>query len=303
MKRKSNKNRKIIFILAALSLLISAVYAGTYFATPFLKEKQNNPDAAAALKNEGKEAADIIRDYIDKQSVESLIRKKISGTVYVSDNKGAYENAGIDFYFYNGILYYETTQEKGKIYKVESSELLKPEFIKKYDFEKYSKYINTALDSIYENYASLADSMKYENKPGEGYELNGSHVSVYSVLLEKANLKKAASGTIDALYDNSDTSVYMGMFSAYGDNTKFLYSTEWSWIHLPKEKKLKTYTDRQLARFTYAQADIHIGENDNLKRIKIDNYQLDFDYDGTEYDFTVSADIKFDDAADTPPGN
>ena len=61
--------------------------------------------------------------------------------------------------------------------------------------------------------------------------------------------------------------------------------------------------DRQLARFTYAQADIHIGENDNLKRIKIDNYQLDFDYDGTEYDFTVSADIKFDDAADTPPGN
>lgn len=39
------------------------------------------------------------------------------------------------------------------------------------------------------------------------------------------------------------------------------------------------------------------------KRIKIDNYQLDFDYDGTEYDFTVSADIKFDDAADTPPGN
>ena len=48
---------------------------------------------------------------------------------------------------------------------------------------------------------------------------------------------------------------------------------------------------------------IHIGENDNLKRIKIDNYQLDFDYDGTEYDFTVSADIKFDDAADTPPGN
>ena len=52
MKRKSNKNRKIIFILAALSLLISAVYAGTYFATPFLKEKQNNPDAAAALKNE-----------------------------------------------------------------------------------------------------------------------------------------------------------------------------------------------------------------------------------------------------------
>ncbi len=84
MKRKSNKNRKIIFILAALSLLISAVYAGTYFATPFFKEKQNNPDAAAALKNEGKEAADIIRDYIDKQSVESLIRKKISGTVYVS---------------------------------------------------------------------------------------------------------------------------------------------------------------------------------------------------------------------------
>ena len=79
MKRKSNKNRKIIFILAALSLLISAVYAGTYFATPFLKEKQNNPDAAAALKNEGKEAADIIRDYIDKQSVESLIRIKISG--------------------------------------------------------------------------------------------------------------------------------------------------------------------------------------------------------------------------------
>ena len=54
MKRKSNKNRKIIFILAALSLLISAVYAGTYFATPFFKEKQNNPDAAAALKNEGK---------------------------------------------------------------------------------------------------------------------------------------------------------------------------------------------------------------------------------------------------------
>ena len=41
MKRKSNKNRKIIFILAALSLLISAVYAGTYFATPFFKEKQN----------------------------------------------------------------------------------------------------------------------------------------------------------------------------------------------------------------------------------------------------------------------
>ena len=39
MKRKSNKNRKIIFILAALSLLISAVYAGTYFATPFLKRK------------------------------------------------------------------------------------------------------------------------------------------------------------------------------------------------------------------------------------------------------------------------
>ena len=36
MKRKSNKNRKIIFILATLSLLISAVYAGTYFATPFL---------------------------------------------------------------------------------------------------------------------------------------------------------------------------------------------------------------------------------------------------------------------------
>ena len=137
MKRKSNKNRKIIFILAALSLLISAVYAGTYFATPFLKEKQNNPDAAAALKNEGKEAADIIRDYIDKQSVESLIRKKISGTVYVSDNKGTYENAGIDFYFYNGILYYETTQEKGKIYKVESSELLRPEFIKKYDFEQH----------------------------------------------------------------------------------------------------------------------------------------------------------------------
>ena len=62
--------------MAALSLLISAVYAGTYFATPFLKEKQNNPDAAAALKNEGNEAADIIRDYIDKQSVESLIRKK-----------------------------------------------------------------------------------------------------------------------------------------------------------------------------------------------------------------------------------
>ena len=75
-----------------------------------------------------------------------------------------YENTGIDFYFYNGILYYETTQEKGKIYKVESSELLKPEFIKKYDFEKYSKSINTALDSIYENFASLADSMKYENK-------------------------------------------------------------------------------------------------------------------------------------------
>ena len=91
----------------------------------------------------------------------------------------------------------ETTQEKEKIYKVESSELLKPEFIKKYDFEKYSKSINAALDSIYENYASLADSMKYENKPGEGYELNGSHVSVYSVLLEKTNLKKAASGTID----------------------------------------------------------------------------------------------------------
>lgn len=288
MKRKSNKNRKIIFILAALSLLISAVYAGTYFATPFLKEKQNNPDAAAALKNEGKEAADIIRDYIDKQSVESLIRKKISGIVYVSDNKGVYENTGIDFYFYNGILYYETTQEKGKIYKVESSELLKPEFIKKYDFEKYSKSINTALDSIYENFASLADSMKYENKPGEGYELNGSHVSVYSVLLEKSNLKKAASGTIDALYDNSDTSVYMGMFSAYG---------------VVSREKLKRYTDRQLARFTYAQADIHIGENDNLKRIKIDNYQLDFDYDGTEYDFTISADIKFDDAADTPPGN
>ena len=199
-----------------------------------------------------------------------------------------YENTGIDFYFYNGILYYETTQEKGKIYKVESSELLKPEFIKKYDFEKYSKSINTALDSIYENFASLADSMKYENKPGEGYELNGSHVSVYSVLLEKANLKKAAFGTIDALYDNSDTSVYMGMFSAYG---------------VVSREKLKRYTDRQLARFTYAQADIHIGENDNLKRIKIDNYQLDFDYDGTEYDFTVSADIKFDDAADTPPGN
>ena len=93
MKRKSNKNRKIIFILAALSLLISAVYAGTYFATPFLKEKQKNPDAAAALKNEGKEAADIIRDYIDKQSVESLIRKKISGTVYVSDNKGVRQRA------------------------------------------------------------------------------------------------------------------------------------------------------------------------------------------------------------------
>lgn len=144
------------------------------------------------------------------------------------------------------------------------------------------------MDSIYENFASLADSMKYENKPGEGYELNGSHVSVYSVLLEKANLKKAASGTIDALYDNSDTSVYMGMFSAYG---------------VVSREKLKRYTDRQLARFTYAQADIHIGENDNLKRIKIDNYQLDFDYDGTEYDFTVSADIKFDDAADTPPGN
>ena len=288
MKRKSNKNRKIIFILAALSLLISAVYAGTYFATLFFKEKQNNPDAAAALKNEGKEAADIIRDYIDKQSVESLIRKKLSGTVYVSDNKAVYENAGIDFYFYNGILYYATKKKKGKIYKVESSELLKPEFIKKYDFEKYSKSINTALDSIYENYASLADSMKYENKPGEGYDLNGSHVSVYSVLLEKANLKKAASGTIDALYDNSDTSVYMGMFSAYG---------------VVSREKLKRYTDRQLARFTYAQADIHIGENDNLKRIKIDNYQLDFDYDGTEYDFTVSADIKFDDAADTPPGN
>ena len=185
-------------------------------------------------------------------------------------------------------MYYETTQEKGKIYKVESSELLKPEFIKKYDFEKYSKSINTALDSIYENYASLADSMKYENKPGEGYELNGSHVSVYSVLLEKAKLKKTVSGTIDALYDNSDTSVYMGMFSAYG---------------VVSREKLKRYTDRQLARFTYAQADIHIGENDNLKRIKIDNYQLDFDYDGTEYDFTVSADIKFDDAADTPPGN
>ena len=200
----------------------------------------------------------------------------------------ASENTGIDFYFYNGILYYETTQEKGKIYKVESSELLKPEFIKKYDFEKYSKSINTALDSIYENFASLADSMKYENKPGEGYELNGSHVSVYSVLLEKSNLKKAASGTIDALYDNSDTSVYMGMFSAYG---------------VVSREKLKRYTDRQLARFTYAQADIHIGENDNLKRIKIDNYQLDFDYDGTEYDFTISADIKFDDAADTPPGN
>ena len=29
MKRKSNKNRQIIFLLAALSLLISAVYAGT----------------------------------------------------------------------------------------------------------------------------------------------------------------------------------------------------------------------------------------------------------------------------------
>ena len=119
MKRKSNKNRKIIFILAALSLLISAVYAGTYFATPFLKEKQNNPDAAAALKNEGKEAADIIRDYIDKQSVESLIRKKISGTVYVSDNKGAYENTGIDFYFYNGILYYEKKERFTRL-KVQS---------------------------------------------------------------------------------------------------------------------------------------------------------------------------------------
>ena len=68
------------------------------------------------------------------------------------------------------------------------------------------------MDSIYENYASLADSMKYENKPGEGYELNGSHVSVYSVLLEKSNLKKAASGTIDALYDNSDTSVIWECF-------------------------------------------------------------------------------------------
>lgn len=71
------------------------------------------------------------------------------------------------------------------------------------------------------------------------------HVSVYSVLLEKSNLKKAASGTIDALYDNSDTSVYMGMFSAYG---------------VVSREKLKRYTDRQLARFTYAQADIHIGK-------------------------------------------
>lgn len=50
MKRKSNKNRKIIFILAALSLLISAVYAGTYFATPFLKEKQNNPACGGCIE-------------------------------------------------------------------------------------------------------------------------------------------------------------------------------------------------------------------------------------------------------------
>ena len=42
MKRKSNKNRKIIFILAALSLLISAVYAGTYFATPKKHAKPGN---------------------------------------------------------------------------------------------------------------------------------------------------------------------------------------------------------------------------------------------------------------------
>ena len=69
-------------------------------------------------------------------------------------------------------------------------------------------------------------------------------------------------------------------------------------------RKESGLTQKQLSERTgIAQADIHIGENDNLKRIKIDNYQLDFDYDGTEYDFTVSADIKFDDAADTPPGN
>ena len=107
-----------------------------------------------------------------------------------------------------------------------------------------AQYDGSTITATYRVFDTITSDMDYRI----GYQYAGDYniLTMYQMSRGISVNKTAGTYTITLAAPNRNCEIRICVGYTDGDNTKFLYSTEWSWIHLPKEKKLKTYTVKKI---------------------------------------------------------
>lgn len=157
---------------------------------------------------------------------------EMSGTIGLA-NGSSDAVMTLNFYTYDNTVYFNIPELFSENFRVDLSDIVDSDLYGNgynnifgylfsgsgsYDISAYSDVVNAAVKDILSGYYRAVEEFEYKKLESTTLEADGlkSRVSVYRVTVTGEAVLSGFNKAIDALFDDSQVSVYLNMLSAYG---------------------------------------------------------------------------------------